>query len=184
MTLELFNPFARYVVVKLQRRHFESEYGYTDCVDLVMPVCFCEELEVAEKIVSVMDDGRYEVRENAAWKALEKHSYYFSAEGSETQSATAISVLSDLLNPQQSEKPKLEPEMRPAKCPSCEIFETMPGRLTCDMCHQHFVKKHEAEQQAAYRERQRERAGVTLPAEELPDTPNAAPSGHGIWTKS
>lgn len=186
MTLELFNPFARYVVVKLQRRHFESEYGYTDCVDLITPVCFCEELEEAERIVFAMDDGRYEVRENAAWKTLEKHSYYFRAEGSETQSATAIAVLSDLLDSQHIGKPEQEAETvpEPAKCPTCDIFETMPGRLTCDMCHQHFVKKHEAERQAEYRARQRERAGAPLPSEELPDTPTATPTGHGVWTKS
>lgn len=186
MALELFNPFSRYVVVKLQRRYFESEYGYNDSVDLVMPLCFCEELEEAERIVCVMDDGRYEVRENAAWKALDKQAGYFRSQSLETQAATAMEALSDLhVTPYYRKDPEgADPSSAVKFCINCRILEAEQGSASCESCAAQLKQKLSEKAEADYRERSRERLGASLLREELPDTPTATPTGHGVWTKS
>lgn len=135
MAMKLFNPLARYVVVRTDVVHYPGEYGYSDYEEISCPVHYTDDLKNAENAcyaLGKVKEGRYQVCENAAWKALDKRRATLKATGYgdpgelpgiDTQLGIAAEVLHDML----------EPPAYPEET-SCDVCGCGTGSFTRPIC--------------------------------------------------
>lgn len=152
MAMKLFNPFARYVVIRTDVVHYPGEYGYSDHEEISCPVHYTDDLKNAENVcyaLGKVKEGRYQVCENAAWKALAKRratlkatGYGYGGElpGIDTQLGIAAEVLHDMLEPpvypEETYCEKCEQKtgsFTKTLCPDCERYAVSLGRK-CVCC--------------------------------------------------
>lgn len=154
MSLKLFNPFARYVVIQTGSVYYPGECGYCESIAPITPVHYTDDLEDAEKVAYGLGKAKegheyYEVRENAAWKALDKRRATLKATGYgdagelpgiDTQLGIAAEVLHDMLEPpsypEETYCEKCEQKtgsFTKTLCPDCERYAATLGRK-CVCC--------------------------------------------------
>lgn len=197
MSLPLFNPFVRYVVIRTDVVHYPGEYGYSDYEEVSCPVHYTDDLKNAENVcyaLGKVKEGRYQVHENAAWKALDKRRTTLKAtgygDGGElpgiaTQLGIAAEVLHDMLEP--------------PSCPEetyCEKCEQKTGSFTktlCPDCERYAASLGQKKERFTQKSRDlslgsvrphRQINGASLERTDEPDTPTAKPEGSAVWAKT
>lgn len=215
MALKLFNPFARYVVVKIDHVYYPGEWGDVETAKPIVPVHYTDDLKDAEQIsagLAEARDGRYEVCENAAWKALDKHLWALKATADggdglsiERQLCVAAEALHDMLEipdyPEEKYCEKCEqktgsqtetlcPDCKRyadslgRKCASCGSTGCVPGKNLCRLCEDTLTAAlNERARQQEYRARKVVN-GAALERTDGPDTPTAKPEGSAVWAKT
>lgn len=150
MALKLFNPFARYVVVKIDHVYYPGQWGDVETAKPIVPVHYTDDLKDAEQIsagLAEARDGRYEVCENAAWKSLDKHLWALKATAdggdglsTERQLSVAAEALHDMLvvpeYPEEKYCERCEQKtgsLTKTLCPDCEAYADALGRK-CACC--------------------------------------------------
>lgn len=216
MALQLFNPFARYVVVKIDHVYYPGQWGDVETAKPIVPVHYTDDLKDAEQIragLAEARDGRYEVCENAAWKALDKHLWALKATADggdglsiERQLGVAAEALHDMLvipdYPEEKYCEKCEQKtgsQTETLCPDCKAYakqlgqkcaccgehSPVPGLRFCGMCAVAArIAQQDDEKRRQEEFRQRQRnMGTALERTDGPDTPTAKPEGKGVWVK-
>lgn len=176
MSVKVFNPITRYIVVKIDHVYYPGDYGEIETVHPMMPVHYCDELKDAEDVAHALSqtrEGRYEVYTNAVWKALDaqRHALKDTAFGEDLSIERRLSVASEVLHnmleiPAYPEERKCERcgDITTQKlCAACQRYEDaaaqvcsccgktgcVPGLRICGMC--------KAAEASAERERIRKR---------------------------
>lgn len=214
MSLPLFNPFARYVVIRTDVVHYPGEYGYSEREEVTCPVHYTDELNNAENVcyaLGEVKEGRYQVCENAAWKALDKRRATLKATGYgdagelpgiDTQLGIAAEVLHDMLEPpsypeetvcatcgcntgsftkELCDSCKKQADARMRKCAICGVVGCLSERTICGRCD--AVGQIRQRPSGELYNPTRDRTPTALERVDAPDTPTAKPEGSAVWAK-